>query len=185
MWLSLFPVRSSGTSDRPAGLYGVAFVDYQDGGVLRYRELLVARLVRDGSTPRVHVTDMWVDSVTSRDGGRSLWAMPKDLADFHIRDRNVGPTMKTSCDAIITGAPVATARITGGRMPTLRTPFTFTTAQQREDGETVVAKVSGSAKSLPCLAKWGFGADGPLAWLAGRQPVVSFRMSDFRLSFGA
>ena len=46
MWLSLFAVRSSGTTDRPPGVYGAAFVDYHASGVMAYRELLVARLVR-------------------------------------------------------------------------------------------------------------------------------------------
>ena len=75
MWLSLFAV-PRGTPHRPAGLYGAAFVDYREDGVLSYQELLVARAVRDGAVPRVSITDIWVNSPTSRDGGRSLWAMP-------------------------------------------------------------------------------------------------------------
>jgi hypothetical protein len=75
MWLSLFAVRDSGREDRPAGLYGAAFVDYGEGGVLSYHELLVARLLGDGRVPRVRVTDIWVDSPESRAGGRALWAL--------------------------------------------------------------------------------------------------------------
>src|SRR5688500_19005620 len=93
MWLSVFPVRSSGTPRRPAGLYGAAFVDYAEGGVLAYQELLVARLVRDGAVPRVHICDIWVDSAPSRDGGRALWAIPKELADLHRSDRSPGPSV--------------------------------------------------------------------------------------------
>lgn len=184
MWLSLFSVRSSGTSDRPSGLYGAAFVDYREGGVLSYRELLVARLVRDGAMPRVSITDIWVDSRASRDGGRALWAIPKDLADLHMEGRRLGPTVTASCDVSIAGSPVAAARATGMALPSLRTPFVFTTAQGREDGTSVVTRVAGSARSLPCRVRWDFGADGPLDWLRGRRPVMSFRAADFRLSFG-
>lgn len=45
--------------------------------------------------------------------------------------------------------------------------------------------MSGSAKSVPCVGRWDFGADGPLAWLHGRRPVASFRMTDFRITFGS
>jgi hypothetical protein len=184
MVLSLFPLRSSGTTYRPPGLYGAAFVDYREGSVLTYRELLVARLVRVGAAPRVTVTDIWVDSQRSRDGGRSLWAIPKELADLHLRERATGPAVHTSWDAGIAGSALATARASGLRAPVPRAPFRFSTSQQREDGTTVVAGVAGSGRVVPCYVRWGFGPDGPLAWLHGRQPVVSLRVSDFRITFG-
>lgn len=184
MWLSLFPVRT-GTSERPPGLYGAAFVDYVEGSTLTYRELLLARLVRDGAVPRVHVTDIWVDSVESRDGGRSLWAIPKDLAELHVLPRGVGPATRVSCDANINGSPVAAARFTEPRVPSLRMPFAFTVTQDREDGSRAVTPVSGTSCNLPVLARWDFGADGPLAWLQGRRPIGTFRLGDFRLTFGS
>ncbi|GAA4296590.1 hypothetical protein GCM10023148_57270 [Actinokineospora soli] len=55
-----------------------AFVDYQPDGVMAYHELLVARPTRHGVT----IPSIWVDSPASRAGGRDLWAIPKDLADF-------------------------------------------------------------------------------------------------------
>jgi hypothetical protein len=184
MWLSVFPLRSS-TPERPPGLYGAAFVDYVEGGVLSYRELLVARLVRDGSVPRVHITDIWVDSEASRDGGRSLWAIPKDLAELHVRTRDVGPATRTSCDANINGSAVAAARFTAARVPSIRTPFRFSLAQQDEDGTPVVTPVSGTSRNLLVHGQWDFGADGPLAWLHGRRPVTTFVLGDFRLTFGS
>lgn len=45
-WLSLFAVRDTGREDRPSGLYGATFVDFEEGIVLTYHKLLVARLVR-------------------------------------------------------------------------------------------------------------------------------------------
>lgn len=183
MWLSLFPVRS-GTAARPAGLYGVAFVDYAQGGTLSYRELLVARLVRDGLVPRVRVTDIWVDSEASRDGGRSLWALPKELAELHVRSRPVGPATRTSCDANLNGSAIAAARFTAPRVPSLRTPFAFGVSQEREEGTAVVAPVSGSSRNVPVTGRWDFGADGPLSWLHGRSPVATFLLGDFRMTFG-
>lgn len=183
MWLSLLPVRT-GTPERPPGLYGAAFVDYVEGSTLTYRELFLARLVRDGAVPRVHVTDMWVDSEPSRDAGRSLWAVPKDLAELHVLSRGIGPARRVSCDANINGSPIAAARFTAPRVPSLRTPMAFTISQEREDGSQVVTRVSGTSCNLPVLGRWDFGADGPLAWLHGRRPVASLVLSDFRMTFG-
>lgn len=183
LWISLFPVRT-GRPGRPAGIYGAGFVDYREGSVLTYRELLLARLVRDRAVPRVHITDIWVDSEPSREGGRSLWAIPKELAELHVTERPTGPALRSSCDANVLGAAVAAARFTGVRAPSLRTPFRFTVAQEREDGTRVVTPVTGSACTLPVMGRWDFGAEGPLAWLHGRQPVASLRLGDFRLTFG-
>ncbi len=183
LWLSLFPVRT-GTPARPAGLYGAAFVDYTEGGVLSYRELLVARLVRDGAVPRVQITDIWVDSEASREGGRSLWAIPKELAELHVARQDVGPAVKVRCDGNLEGTPVAAARFTGARLPSVRIPFRFTVCQEREDGTPVRSTVSGTSRNLPVVGRWDFGAHGPLAWLHGRTPVASFVVGDFRMSFG-
>ena len=193
MWLSLFPVRTA-TASRPAGLYGVAFVDYAPGGTLSYRELLVARLVRDGVVPRVRITDIWVDSEASRDGGRSLWAIPKELAELHVTSRPVGPATRTGCDANLNGSAIAAARFTAARVPSLRTPFAFTVSQEVGDRDlagrnvtdrpALLTGVAGTSRNLPVSSRWDFGADGPLAWLHGRTPVGSFVLGDFRLTFG-
>jgi acetoacetate decarboxylase len=183
MWLSLFRVTASGGTDRPPGLYGVAFVDYQRGSALTYHELLVAHLVRDGRQRRVRISDIWVDSAISRDGGRSLWAFPKDLADLSVDDRRVGPVRRTTCRGSVEGTGIASASFAGPVGP-LRLPFSSSTSQVREDGSVVVAGLTGSSRSLPCLGSWTFEADGLLGWLHGRRPLVSVRMSDLRLSFG-
>jgi Acetoacetate decarboxylase (ADC) len=183
MWLSLFRVRSNGGPDRPAGFYGAAFVDYQEGSVLTYHELLVARLVRAGRTRRVRITDIWVDSPVSREGGRSLWAIPKELAEMRVVDRRSGAVARTTCSGSADGTSIASAAFTA--VPgVVRTPFTSMTSQPREDGSVVVTKLSGSGKSLPCLGSWDFDRDGALGWLHGRKPIMSVRMTDLRLRFG-
>ena len=86
LWLSLFRVREGDHPDRPAGVYGAALVSYERPSPLTYSELLVARQVEK----KVTISDIWVDSADSRDGGRELWAIPKDLCDF--RFENTGRT---------------------------------------------------------------------------------------------
>ena len=184
LWLSVFVLRAAGGPDRPAGLYGAAFVDYTDGGVLAYHELLVARL-HDARARQVRITDIWVDSPQSLAGGRALWAIPKQLADLPLRSWSVGPACRTSFSAVTQGQQVARGAFTS--MPgaaLVRTPFALRTSQQRSDGSVVVTPFGGSARALPCRAAWRFDPHGPLAFLHGRRPVLSLRLSDARIRFG-
>ncbi|WP_268246309.1 acetoacetate decarboxylase family protein [Amycolatopsis deserti] len=61
-----------------------AWVDYQPPGVLSYRELMVTVVVRGGLT--VTIPHIWVDSPASLAGGRALWHIPKDLAEFTLTE---------------------------------------------------------------------------------------------------
>jgi acetoacetate decarboxylase len=183
MWLSMFVVRTPVRADRPAGLYAAAFADYQDRGVLAYHELLVARLLRDGRSPRVQVTDIWVDSEESLAGGRSLWAIPKQPAVLPLQDWSLGPAARTRFSAVALGHHVASGTFTSLPGAALvRAPFASAVAQQREDGSSVVTPFAGTARALPCHGSWVF--DGPLGFLRGHRPVVSLRLRDVRLRFG-
>ncbi len=190
MWLSLFRVRDSGRSDRPDGVYGAAFVSYEEGSPLTYLELLVARLL-DARARQVRITDIWVDSAESRAGGRSLWAIPKDLAQLALDDRRLGPTAHTEFAGRLDAGEVASgafAALPGAAV--LRTPFRATTSQVRPGsspgarGAEVVTPMTGSARTLPALGSWDFAADGPLGFLHDRAPIASFRLTDVRLRFG-
>jgi len=185
MWLSLFVVRDSGRADRPPGLYGAAFVDYGEDSVLTYHELLVARLVLDGRVPRVRITDIWVDSPASLAGGRSLWAIPKELADLPLLRSSTGPGERTTFGGVAGGQQLVSG--TFWALPgtaVLRAPFATSTSQLREDGSPVVTPWSGSARSTPCRGTWRFDPEGPLAFLHRRRPLVSLLLRDVRLTFG-
>nr|WP_297418846.1 acetoacetate decarboxylase family protein [uncultured Nocardioides sp.] len=181
MWLSVFRV-PAGAGVEP-GVYGVAFVSYEPPGVLSYRELLVARLL-DTRRRRVRITDIWVDDETSRAGGRVLWAIPKELADFDLEETRVGPTAHTALAARVDEVTVASAQFASAPGAALvRAPFAATLVQPR-DGRDLLTPWRGSAKSLPALGSWEFDPSGPLAFLQGRRPLVSFRLTDVRLVFG-
>ena len=184
MWLSVFRVGESGREDRPAGVYGAAFVSYEEPGPLTYRELVVARLL-DTRRRRVRITDIWVDSVESRDGGRVLWAIPKELARLDLEETRVGPTAHSAFAARADGTEIASGQFASAPGAALvRTPFTATASQLRETGEEVRTSMRGSARTLPAWGSWDFAADGPLGFLHGRRPYLSFRLTDVRLTFG-
>jgi acetoacetate decarboxylase len=81
---------------------------------------------------------------------------------------------------------VARARFTDLSRAAVRLPFRGGTCQPGlKPGEPEVrAPITGSSRTLPCRGSWEFDADGPLAWLRGARQVASFRMVDFRISFG-
>jgi acetoacetate decarboxylase len=184
MWLSLFRVSDTGRADRPNGVYGAAFVTYEEGSPLTYLELLVAHLV-DARGRKVRITDIWVDSEESLAGGRSLWAIPKDLAKLELSDRRLGPTSYTEFAGHADGREIASGQFAGLPGAALvRTPFHAATSQLRQGGSEVVTSMTGSSKTFPALASWDFAADGPLGFLHGRRPVASFRLTELRLTFG-
>lgn len=187
LWLSLFKLKDDVDETRPAGVYGAAFVSYEEGSPLTYSELLVARPIKSAEHGRrVTITDIWVDSPASVAGGRELWAIPKGLCDFTLESSYRGPVTTTEWSAGIDRRPVASARFTDISRAVPRLPFKGGTWQPElpEGGGEKTATLQGSSKAAPCRGSWDFAADGPLGWLRGARQLASFRQAAFRMSFG-
>lgn len=179
-WLSVFWVAPPGGT--PA-THVAGFVSYEAGGVLTYSELLVAR--RHRGLRRLTIDQIWVDSEPSRDGGRALWGIPKELADFRHEGSGLGLVTRAQWAASIDERPIASADFADTARVAPRVPFSAALEQPRTGSTaTTVTGFGGTARSLPCLGHWEFAADGPLSWLAGKQPLASFRVRDFDLTFG-
>jgi hypothetical protein len=66
----------------PGGLIGVT---YEPGSTLAYSELVVmCALVRSGGRIGGWISHIWVDDEQSVSGGREIWKLPKELADFAV-----------------------------------------------------------------------------------------------------
>ena len=188
LWLSLFKVAEPVDELRPAGVYGIAFVSYQEGSPLTYSELLVARPIDTGEHGRrVSITDIWVDSPASVAGGRELWAIPKDLCDFTLESEHRGPLSTTEWAARVGRQPIASASFRDVSRAMPRLPFKGGTWQpgiEETGGEDRTATLRGSSKAFPARASWDIDPHGPLSWLAGARQLASFRQAAFRMSFG-
>jgi hypothetical protein len=188
LWLTLFRLRHPVDDLRPAGVYGAAFVSYEEGSPLTYSELLVARPVAtQAHGRRVTITDIWVDSPASVAGGRELWAIPKGLCDFTLDTSHTGPLSTTEWSARLGRSPIATARFRDVSRAAVRLPFKGGTWQPGipdTAGAERTATLQGSAKAFPARARWDLNPDGPLGWLAGARQLASFRQAAFRMSFG-
>lgn len=163
---------------------GTAWVRYEPGGTLHYHELLSAVLVHERYRPRVSIVDIWVDSVASRDGGRRLWGIPKDLAELAIGPSDSDGRSTVAAEATVSGTPVARSRFTAG----LRLPGQWPTpmaVSQLLDGAVKTTRVRGRAGLRFGGSRWDVAPDGPLGYLAGRRPWMTVTIADFRLTFGA
>jgi hypothetical protein len=158
----------------------VSFVHYLAGGVLSYDELLVALPVRRRATVRFSIAQIWVDSASSAQGGRALWAIPKQLAEF--ARASTGAVVQ--CRAAVAGKFVASLTATQRRtlLPG-RWQFPLTTAQALE-GREVIAGNSIVGRPHLTTAAWEFAADGPLGWLAAARPLFGLSIDEAAIAFG-
>lgn len=149
-------------------LVGTALLSYTEPSPLTYDELLAFVVVRRGLRFFIHIPQIWVDSPASRDGGRALWSIPKELARFEDQCRRA------------TGIAAATVIRARG---SLRVPVGFRVAQTRDE-RTLVTPVRGSARVSSARASWQFDADGPLAVFTRMRPLVHVLVRRFHLTFG-
>jgi hypothetical protein len=187
LWLTLFRLGAAADDRHPAGLYGAAFVAYEEPSPLTYGELLVARPLRSPHGRRVSITDIWVDSPASVAGGRELWAIPKQLAELAHEAAYGGPVGTTAWTAGVDGRPIASARFRDVARRAPRLPFRaglWHPGLPDTDGTERVAAMRGTAGIAPTRARWTFHADGPLGWLAAARQLGSLRMAGFRMDFG-
>jgi hypothetical protein len=167
---------------RPVSVLGRAvvctgLVDYLPGGLMSYRELLATVLVREGFRPGITITHIWVDSPSSRAGGRELWGIPKELAHFDVAH---DPIARGS--ATLDGEPLAEVRVrpgkVGGRLPI---PLRGTVLQTLH---STLAHTPIRAGGSVRLARGGWRLRGPLGWLSPYRPLITLAATDFRLRFG-
>lgn len=186
-YISLFRVRTRDLPALPPGvrpvsllgrsLVAAAFVDYLPGGLLPYHELLVAPLVRVGARPGISITDIWVDSAASLAGGRALWGIPKDMAEF---DLSHSPAFHGTAKV---GSTVVAAAEGRRRDRGLRLPFpVLGTTLQALDGELARTPLRAGGRVHLASTTWEF--DGRLAWLRPYRPFLTVAATDFTLRFG-
>ncbi|WP_159712054.1 acetoacetate decarboxylase family protein [Geminicoccus flavidas] len=151
---------------------------YGPGGTLSYHEFLAAVPVVAGRGPAVSVIRIWVDDPAAALGGRAMWGMPKQMGDLRFeRDTAFRASLAEG------GREIAACRFVP-RLPLPgRWPLVLRTEQMLHAALKVTrARVGG--RVVLGRADWRFAADGPLGFLAGSTPLVSFRLERMVLRFG-
>jgi hypothetical protein len=163
-----------------SALAGTAWVDYEPGGLLSYRELLAAVPAHRAGRPVVSITDIWVDSEPSLRGGREMWGIPKDLATFDVE--RAGPTQRWSA-ATPDGAPVAHGTVTARTALPGHWPAGYSVAQQLA-GQLALTPVRSRSALQLARSTWEFAPGGSLRWLRAARPLLAVSLRDFDLRFG-
>lgn len=158
---------------------GTAWVSYEPTGVLSYRELMAVVVVRRRLRLAPTITHIWVDSVASRDGGRALWAIPKDLGQFRF---DASPDCG-AFQAAVDGRAVAVGTSRLRRWLPGRWPVRFRVVQPAA-GAARVSPVRATARLGIASADFTACEGGPLEFLAGHRSVLAFVLGDFRMRFG-
>lgn len=153
------------------------------GGTLVYDELAVVVPVRGQGMLAATgtVVNIWVDDPVSCAGGRTLWSIPKQMAEFETAgsaDRG-GFTGAMRVD----GAQVAGVQFEPRFDLPGRPSLGGFVVQPGENGP-IRTRCSARGKISKGAAEWDFAEGGPLGFLAGCRPIFSARILDLQGAFG-
>lgn len=166
----------------------VGFVDYQQGSILIYHELIsgLAVQVKKKVFFALNVPLMWVDSVASLWGGREIWGVPKELADFQYEYKRDGLDLQATATSNNQILAAGDFQSVAGLPRRLRLPVPFPNVQLL-DGEVYRASGTFSGSLQICKGGITIPADSPLAALGviGHKPLLSFAGLDFRMNLQA
>ena len=158
------------------------WVHYRPGGVLAYREMLVALAVTHRRRVAATAVAAWVDDPRSLAGGRALWGIPKQLASVGVARRRGSSGAVT---ATMTGADGTTTQsvfLPRHRLPG-RLPVRARLVQQVGTAALRVPLRLSGAVAL-CGAGLTASPASPLRFLHGRRPVAAFAIEDFGFVIG-
>ncbi|MFF6952127.1 acetoacetate decarboxylase family protein [Streptomyces iakyrus] len=152
------------------------WVDYRPGGVLAYREFLIALAVRHGRRIAGSTVAAWVDDERSLAGGRALWGIPKELGEIMLSADGRGSRGVLTADGV---PPVRVTYRDVLRLP-FRLPGRAHLIQQLPDGTECSVPMRISGRPAFGRSRVTTGCGTPLSVLARHKPLLSFAVHDFR-----
>ncbi|MEV6905906.1 acetoacetate decarboxylase family protein [Amycolatopsis sp. NPDC051071] len=164
---------------RRTRLIVTAWVDYRDGGVLAYRELMVAIITRLRPPIRGTLVKVWVNSPPAMIGGRQLWRIPKELGEFDLAHDGE----QFTASLLVNTVPQATYRFRSRRTLPVRWSSGLQVVQAHGTGtRSSLGRITGTIE-------YGTGTltvepGGALAFLRHGTPVTHLAVRDFRMVAG-
>lgn len=157
------------------------WVDYRPGGVLTYREFLIALAVRNGRRLSASTVAAWVDDEQALAGGRALWGIPKQRGTLTLRaDGGSAQAELIPADA----PPVRAEYRDAFRLP-CRWPARAHLIQQLPDGTTCRVPLRISGRPSVGRARMTTESTAPLSFLTHHRPLLSLAVRDFDATVGS
>ncbi|CAB3834569.1 acetoacetate decarboxylase family protein [Achromobacter sp. 77] len=161
---------------------------YESGGTLAYNELLFATAVRHAGllAPACTVGPIWVDDEAAAAGGRQLWGIPKQMGHFVPlpADGTYASLVAEEQASMATGGTaVASVEFRPGLRLAVPLRLAVWTVQ---GGKAGLIRTRCALRGMARFgsASWRIAPDGPLRFLAGRQPMASAWLGDLSVQFG-
>jgi acetoacetate decarboxylase len=178
---ALIPSQLDIVSVLPGKTLGTVYVAaYGEGSALIYNELIVVNaLVRHGSKIGPWISHIYVDHPDSVAGGRELWGLPKELAQF---DWNLESPRSSVCvrqDAEVLCKLTSQWQAPGLPLPLSSSVFSVLNSALMtfEAQAQVKVHLSGIDLQIP--------ATSPFAWVEPGQPVLSLYLNPLQATIKA
>ncbi|NEP16744.1 MAG: acetoacetate decarboxylase family protein [Leptolyngbya sp. SIO4C1] len=158
-------------------LGGVYLSAYRAGSVLEYSELIVVPgLVRYAEDIGGWISHIYVDSADSVAGGREIWGLPKEMAEFDWRDRTVTVSQAGQLLCSLTYREDWFSFI--NNLPSQLTGTVFS----RAAGQILKFEGDFGARSQLVSSQLTVAADSPFAALDLAQPWLTIYAQDLELT---
>lgn len=156
-------------------LGGILLASYGDGSTLKYNELIVfCAVVRRGWRIGGWVSHIYVDDPASVAGGREIWGLPKESAEFDLSEESV----------VTQGESVLLRLIS--RAGHVKLPVLFRLRAWSIRGNMLTSfVVRGRGRTALGFAGWEVPADNPLSKLISSGAGFCVRLTKLRLTVPA
>lgn len=166
----------------------VGFVDYRFGSTLIYHELItgLAAQVKRKAFFSLTVPFIWVDSIPSLWGGREIWGVPKELAEFQYDYSRNGLDLHATATSHNQILATSDFHSVAGLPRNWRVPVPFPNVQMLH-GQAYKSSGLFSGSIQICKGGITVPTDSPLAALGviGHKPLISFAGLNFSMNLKA
>ncbi|MCT7984301.1 acetoacetate decarboxylase family protein [Laspinema sp. A4] len=160
-------------------LGGVYCAQYGAGSTFLYNELIVvSALVRCGMQFGAWISHIYVDHTDSVAGGREIWGLPKELADFTWEKDEGDRVMVRQDDRLLCSLNYS--------LKTFRLPIPFTFPSFSTLGSNLLLFPGEFTSAIGLVkSRLVIPPESPFALLNLTQPYLTFSCEDLRLVAGA
>lgn len=153
----------------------VGLARYAPGSMLTYDECFIGVLARVGMVAGLYIERMWVDSAASLAGGRRIWGMPKELAEFRWQGER--------CELRdVSGGTIAAFAVNRRSLSRLSLPGLVAAIGRRETAWAVLTAPIWARLSLGGLAIEQWNAER-LGFALGSRPFLALAAPAFSVRF--